>query len=75
MMMHLRLFLLQGSFRSATKSEKKSCIQMRDLLGNKGQRVEVDVSKRRFGQASNIKKVKPNPQEIFLFIFYLGKES
>ena len=77
-----RLFLLD-SFRSAAESEKKSCIQMRDLLGNKGKRVEVDVSKRRFGQASNIKKevntfvkcVKPNPQELFLFIFYLGKES
>ena len=52
----MRLFLLQGSFRSATKSEKKSCIQMRDLLGNKGKRVVVDVSKMRFGQATNIKK-------------------
>ena len=52
---HLRLFLLQGSFRSATRSEKKSCIQMRDLLGNKGKRVVVDVSKMRFGQGSSIK--------------------
>ena len=29
---------------------------MGDLLGNKGKRVEVDVSKMRFGQATNIKK-------------------
>ena len=51
-----------------------SFIQMGDLLGNKGKRVEVDVSKMRFGQATNIKK-EVNIFEILFTFFQLWENK